>query len=67
MMHHCLSQVSTMKIFLAPLTITIYTYLFGVIQVGILGVVFEGVPNFVLTSFNEFINVAYVVCMYVCM
>jgi hypothetical protein len=56
-----------MKIFLAPLTITIYTYLFGVIQVGILGVVFEGVPNFVLTSFNEFINVAYVVCMYVCM
>jgi hypothetical protein len=38
-----------------------------VIQVGILGAVFEGMPNFALTSFNELISVAYAVCMYVCM
>ncbi|KAH9541601.1 hypothetical protein CY35_14G073900 [Sphagnum magellanicum] len=52
-------QVSTLKIFPAPLTVTVYTYLFGVIQVGILGAVFEGMPNFALTSFNELISVAY--------
>jgi hypothetical protein len=56
-----------MKIFLAPLAITIYTYLFRVIQVGILGAIFKGMPNFALTSFNDLINIAYVVCMYVCM
>jgi hypothetical protein len=65
-MDHCFSQVSTLKIFPAPLTVTVYTYLFGVIQVGILGAVFEGMPNFALTSFNELISVAYAVCMYVC-
>lgn len=65
-MDHCFSQVSTLKIFPAPLTVTVYTYLFGVIQVGILGAVFEGMPNFSLTSFNELISVAYAVCMYVC-
>jgi hypothetical protein len=66
MMHHCLSQILTLKIFPTPLIITIYTYLFGVIQVGVLGVIFESMPNFALTSFNELINVAYVVCMCVC-
>jgi hypothetical protein len=66
MMHHCFSHISTLKIFPTPLTITIYTYLFGVIQVGILGAIFKGIPNFALTSFNELIRVAYVVCMYVC-
>jgi hypothetical protein len=65
-MDHCFSQVSTLKIFPAPLTVTVYTYLFGVIQVGILGAVFEGMPSFALTSFNELISVAYAVCMYVC-
>jgi hypothetical protein len=39
--------------------------LFGVIQVGILGAVFEGMPNFALTSINELISVAYAVCVYV--
>jgi hypothetical protein len=61
MMHHFFSHISTLKIFLAPLIVTIYTYLFGVIQVGIFGVIFKGMPNFALTSFNELINVAYVV------
>ncbi len=65
MMHHCFSQISTLKIFLAPMTIIVYTYLFGVIQVGILGVIFEGMSNFAL----NFIQWTYQRCicgMYVC-